>query len=202
MIRINLLKAEAKAPIIEEARVKGKKLPVSPSLALGLVLVIIAAVGIFQTNSINKERRLLSAAQDEKSKLGDVEAKLTKVEAQKTVIMKKINLISELKSFQEVALRIMDEISKTIPDWVWLEEVTCDNKKQIQIKGKALSNKLIADYISNLEASPTFEKVDLISSIQQTRGSERILEFLLTTNYVPPAPVNPPPKGTTGQETK
>jgi type IV pilus assembly protein PilN len=201
MIRINLLKAEAKAPVIEEARAKGRKLPVSPGLALGLVIVLIAAFAFFQTNSINKEKTLLGAAQDEKSKLGDVEAKLTQVEAQKTIIMKKINLISELKSFQEVALRTMDEISKTIPDWVWLDEVTCD-KKQIQIKGKALSNKLIADYISNLEASPTFEKVDLISSIQQTRGSERILEFLLTTNYVPPAPVNPSPKGGSGQEIK
>jgi type IV pilus assembly protein PilN len=201
MIRINLLKAEGKAPVIEEARVKGKKLPVSPGLALGLVIVLIFAFAIFKTNSINKERRLLGAAQDEKAKLGDVEAKLTQVEAQKTIIMKKINLISELKTFREGALRIMDDLSKNIPDWVWLEEVTYD-KKQVQIKGKALSNKLIADYISNLEASPTFEKVDLISSIQQTRGTERVLEFLLTTNYVPPAPVNPPPKGGPRQETK
>jgi hypothetical protein len=61
---------------------------------------------------------------------------------------------------------------------------------------------LIADYISNLEESPSFEKVDLISSIQQTRGSERILEFLLTTSYVPPAPVNPSSKGQSGQEIK
>lgn len=201
MIRINLLKAEGKAPVIEEARAKGRKLPVSPSLIIGLVLVLIAAVAIFQTNSINRERTLLDVAQNEKSKLGDVEAKLTKVEGQKIIVMKKINLISELQSFQEVALRIMDEISKTIPDWVWLEEVSCD-KKQVQIKGKALSNKLIADYISNLEASPSFEKVDLISSIQQTRGSEKILEFLLTTNYVSPAPVNPSSKGESGQEMK
>jgi Tfp pilus assembly protein PilN len=201
MIRINLLKAEAKGPVIEEARAKGRKLPVSPSLIIGLVLVLIAAVAIFQTNSINRERTLLSVAQDEKSKLGDVEAKLIKVEGQKIIIMKKINLMNELKSFQEVALRTMDEISKTIPDWVWLDEVTCD-KKQVQIRGKALSNKLIADYISNLEASPSFEKVDLISSIQQTRGSERILEFLLTTNYVSPAAVNPSSKGESGQEMK
>jgi len=204
MIRINLLKAEAKAPVIEEVRVKGRKLPVSPSLALGLVIILIAAFAFFLTNSINKEKTLLSVAQDEKSKLGNVEAKLITVEAQRTIIIKKINLINELKSFREVALRIMDEISKTIPDWVWLDEVTCD-KKQIQIKGKALSNKLIADYISNLEASPTFEKVDLISSIQQTRGGERVLEFLLTTNYVPPAPaaaVSTSPKGQSGQETK
>ena len=198
MIRINLLKAEAKAPVIEEVRVKGKKLPVSPSLILGLVIVLIGAVAYFQMHSINNEKILLNVAQDEKTKLGDVEAKLTKVEAQKAVIVKKISLISELQSFQGVALRIMDEISKTIPDWVWLTEVTCD-KKQVQIKGNALSNKLIADFISNLEASPIFEKVEIISSIQQTRANQKILEFLLTTNYVSPTAANPPPKGGSGQ---
>ncbi len=204
MIRINLLKAEAKAPVIEEVRVREKKLAVSPSLILGLVIILLTAVAFFQINSINREKTLLTLKTEEKAKLGDVEAKLNLFEKQRDIIMKKINLIRDLKSFQEVAVRIMDEISKTIPDWVWLDEVNYD-KQQIRIKGKALSNKLIADYISNLEASPIFAGVELISSIQQTRANDRFLEFLLTTNYVPPAPAkpaNPSAKGELGEEKK
>jgi Tfp pilus assembly protein PilN len=201
MIRINLLKAEAKAPIVEEVRISERKLPVSPSLILGLVIILIAAVAFIQTNSISREKNLFNLIQEEKSTLGDVEAKLTKVEAQRTTIMKKINLIRDLKSYQEVAVKIMDEISKDIPDWVWLDEITYD-KKQVRIKGKALSNKLIADYIDNLEASPTFERVELISSIQQTRGNERFLEFLLNANYVTLAAANPSLTAQSGEAKK
>ena len=40
----------------------------------------------------------------------------------------------------------------------------------IQIKGNALSNNLIADYIYNLESSPHFANVNLISSDPEDRG--------------------------------
>lgn len=199
MIRINLLKAEAKPPVIEVA--KKEKKAVSPSLIIGLVIIAAAAVGFYLTTAISKEKNLLDASREEKNKLGDIESKLDKVNAQKNIVMKKISLIQNLKSFQEVAVKIMDELSKNIPEWVWLTEVTYD-KKIVRIKGRAASNKLVADYISNLEASPNFENVELVSSIQQTIANERFQEFSLNTTYVPPAPANPPPNKEAEKEKK
>ncbi len=46
-------------------------------------------------------------------------------------------------------------MSRRLPDWVWLTEIIFDDKG-IQIKGKALSNNLIADYISSLENSAQY----------------------------------------------
>jgi type IV pilus assembly protein PilN len=181
MIRINLLKAEAKALPAEAA--KKEKKAVNPSMLFGLGLVVLVGVAFLQLRSVNKEKALLTQAENEKAKLQDVESKLKKVEAQKKVIEKKISLIGELKNYQQVAVRIMDEISQLVPSWVWLDEIAYDNKS-LQIKGKALSNSVIAEFISNMEKSTSFRNINLISSIQRTIGDSRVSEFSLTASYI------------------
>ncbi len=192
MIRINLLKpeAKAKAPAVEEIKIKEKRPLISPSLILGLVIIIAAVVAFYQLTSINRENNLLKATLEEKNKLGDVETKLERVEAQRNTIQKKIDLIRDLQSVKEAAVTIMDSINLDIPDWVWLNEVVYD-KKEIRIRGRALTNKQVAEFISRLEASPSIENVELISSIQQETRNERFLEFSLTARYVPPQPPVP-----------
>ena len=89
----------------------------------------------------------------------------------------------------------MDELSKHLPDWTWLTEVGYENMI-ITVKGNALSNNLVADYIFNLENSPVFKNVNLISSTQKTgqTGPEQYLEFSLNMEFVlPPGAVAAPP---------
>ncbi|MFW6160032.1 MAG: PilN domain-containing protein, partial [Acidobacteriota bacterium] len=50
--------------------------------------------------------------------------------------------------------------------------------------GRALSNNLIADYIFNLEESPYFQNIELISSTQRRERNDQFLEFALTLNYI------------------
>lgn len=201
MIRINLLKPEKKelkdipAVPTEEVKRAKKKLSIQQIAILGLI-VVIAVFFLTQRNAVNKERNLLRIAQDEKSKLQDVSAKLTKLKRQKETFERKINLISELRDHQAVAVDIVDELSKNIPEWVWLTEITYRSKR-VQLKGRALSNNLVADYIANLEASPHFENVNLISSSQKTARGSQFMEYSLTANVVlPTPPVSTPIKAT------
>ena len=86
----------------------------------------------------------------------------------------------------------MDELSKTLPEWVWLNGVSFDSKN-VQILGNALSNNLVADFIASLEDSPYFEGVNLISSTQRTQGNDQYLEFSLTAGVVNPKQMTAPP---------
>ena len=181
MIRINLLKPEAKELPVEEVRREIK--PPKISLIYILSLVAIAAFFFYQRSAISKERNLLEAAQEEKNKFKDVLVKLEKVEAQKRLFEKKINLIKQLKPHQQVAVTIMDEISKHLPYWIWLTETTYD-EQMVHIKGRAISNNLIADYIYSLETSPYFYNVNLISSTQRRVRDSQYLEFALNARYV------------------
>jgi type IV pilus assembly protein PilN len=197
MIRINLLKPESKefreGPAVPGPEFKAKKpFPLTSVFAL-LLLVVLAAAFFLQKKAISQEKDRLQAAQAEKKKLEYVIAKLDELSSQKAVFERKIGLIKQLRAQQDSAVVILDELSKRLPDWVWLTEVTYQGQ-MIQIKGNALSNNLIADYIYNLESSPHLSNVNLISSAQRTGRSAQFLEFSLTLNYLLPEAAQPPPQ--------
>ncbi len=196
MIRINLLKEEPKAPVAprEEEEVIKERKPFPMTSLLGLFFVIVVAVGFLQFNALKKERNLLNVVQEEKNKLRDVTSKLQTVREQQNLILRKISLINLLKSQQGVAVTIMDELSKHIPYWVWLTEVTF-SRQQVQIRGRAIDNNLIADYIYNLETSPYFQNVNLQSSTRRPGRGTEYLDFALTAQYVIPMISQPSIKG-------
>jgi type IV pilus assembly protein PilN len=197
MIRINLLKPESKefkeGPAVAGPEIRAKKaFPLSTIFTLAIIAVL--AAGFFlQKRMISQERDRLQAAQAEKKKLEYVITKLAELEKQKAVFERKIGLINQLRAQKDSAVTMMDEISKKLPDWVWLTEISSQGQ-QVQIRGNALSNNLIADYIYNLESSPHFANVNLISSTQKSGGGAQYLEFSLTLNYVLPEGALPPPQ--------
>jgi type IV pilus assembly protein PilN len=195
MIRINLFKTEKKeveqraAPL--EPVISVKKQPPRGPLVLLFIIIVIAALGVSQKRAIDREKRLLNAGKEEKKNLEPVLIKLDQVGQQKAFFERKIDLINELKAQQGRPVLIMEEISKDLPEWVWLTEATY-SRQSVQIKGRALSNVLISDYIDNLEKSELFENVGLLSSVQKTQGGDLYLEFTLTVGFPPPAePLRP-----------
>jgi len=186
MIRINLLKEEPKVPTApkEVGAVKERK-PFPMTSLLGLFFVIAVAVGFLQFNALKKEKTLLNVKLEEKNKLRDVTSKLQTVRDQQDLIVRKISLINLLKSQQGVAVNIMNELSKHIPYWVWLTEVNF-SRQQVQIRGRAVDNNLIADYIYSLETSPYFQNVNLQSSTRRRGRGNEYLDFALTATYIFP----------------
>lgn len=183
MIRINLLKPETK-DIREQVVTPGapeitdKKAPNLGNLVFLLLVVGLGAFYFLQQKAFDRENGLLAAAKQEKAKLQTVEARLEEQKRIRESLNRKITLIESLNAQRDLTPRLMDEFSRRLPEWVWLTEVTYD-AKGIQIKGKALSNNLIADYISSLESSAQIMNVNLISSTQRTAQRDEFLEFSL-----------------------
>jgi len=197
MIRINLLKPESK-DIREGPAAAGPEIKAKKAFPLGtifaVVIIALLAAGFFlQKRMISQERDRLQTAQAEKKKLEYVIAKLAELEKQKAVFERKIGLINQLRAQKDSAVVILDELSKKLPDWVWLTDLSAQGQT-IQMKGNALSNNLIADFIYNLEGSPHFANVNLISSTQKSGGGTQFLEFSLTLTYVLPEGALPPPQ--------
>jgi type IV pilus assembly protein PilN len=183
MIRINLLKPETKdlkeqlvtTGIPEEGAKKG---PNIGNLIFVALIIGLGAFYFFQRKAFDRENVLLAAARQEKTQLQYVEAKLEEQRKARESLDKKIKLIESLNAQRALAPRLMDELSRRLPEWVWLSELTYD-EKGLQIKGRALSNNLVADYISSLEASPQIMNVNLVSSTQKTTKQDQYLEFSL-----------------------
>jgi type IV pilus assembly protein PilN len=202
MIRINLLKPETKdvreqvttTGVTEE---KGRKGPNISNLIFLILVIGLGAFYFFQRKAFDRETLLLTTARAEKTKLQYVEAKLEEQRKARESLDRKITLIESLNAQRDLAPRLMDEFSRRLPEWVWLTEIVYD-AKGIGIKGRALSNNLIADYISNLESSPQIMNVNLVASTQKTVQGDQYLEFSLraTVEKKPepvPAPAAPEP---------
>lgn len=183
MIRINLLKPETK-DIREQVTTQGvveegsKKGPNIGSLIFLILIIGLGALFFFQKKAFDRENALLATARKDKAALSYVEAKLEQQRQARASLDQKITLIEDLNAQRDLAPRLMDELSRRLPEWVWLTEVVYD-AKGIQIKGRALSNNLIADYISALEDSPQVMNVNLVSSTQRTTQRDQYLEFSL-----------------------
>jgi type IV pilus assembly protein PilN len=191
MIRINLLKpgqkeireAPSAAPVMEF-----KEKRQQPLFALILVGAVIAIAALFfiQRGEINKEQDLLAKAQEEKRSLQYVVAKLEELQQQREVLKRKIDLIIRLQAEQPSAVLIMDDLSKMLPDWVWLTDASYDSGI-ITIKGRTMNNTLLSDYIGNLMQSPYLNNVSLISSVIRRQRNDTFYEFSMSAQFIPPA---------------
>ena len=205
MIRINLLKPETKeireTPAEGAPEYKGSKRPNIGSMIFLLLIIALAGAFFYQKRLVDTEKAKLEEVKREKKELQYVVAKLDELQKRKDSLEMKIGLITNLKAQQELAIHTMDEMSKLLPEWVWLTETSYDSRS-IQIKGNSLSNNLIADYISSLENSPYFEGVNLISSTQKKTQTNQYLEFSLTASIVNPNAPKPLPVPAKESKTK
>jgi type IV pilus assembly protein PilN len=205
MIRINLLKPERKeireTSIAPTPEFKEKRQQPFAALIVLLALVVIVGLFFYQKDALTKENVLLRDAQAEKKSLQDVVVKLDELQKQRNLFERKIRVITQLQSRQENAVIVMDELSKHLPNWVWLTELSF-SAQEIRVKGRAVSNNLIADYIFNLEESPHFRNVNLISSTQRRVRNNQYLEFALTAIFVGPSLTSPASEGLTEGEIK
>jgi type IV pilus assembly protein PilN len=191
MIRINLLKPERKEVGEAPAAAAPREIKERGNQSLfGLIplaaVIAVAALFFFQRSAIKKEQNLLEQARQEKQSLQYVVAKLEELESQREILQRKIDLIVRLQAEQPSAVIIMDELSQKLPDWVWLTDATFRNGL-VNLKGRAITNTLLSDYIENLEGSPYLSGVQLISSIQRRVRNDSYYEFTLAANFVSPA---------------
>jgi type IV pilus assembly protein PilN len=212
MIRVNLFKAEKKtfedqppgpegeAPDKKTKEKAASKKIKTPAVNLIIVagLVLLGALAYSQKRTLDEERALLSDAQDEQRRLQPVINKLEEIDWQKQYMVKKIALITELRIMQGTAVRVLDAMSRAIPDWVWLTEATL-NKTSLQIHGRALTNVLISDYVRNLNEVGLFESVGIINTQQRAEGNNQFIEFTVSAVLPPPIPPAAPAKPKPGR---
>ncbi len=158
MIRINLL-TEARAAAAR------KKTPFLPSggrlnnlILLGGAAAGLLYIGVTALALTSKSRHLdedIGRAQEEVARLKSIIEEVRGYEQKKASLESKIQLINNLKTNQRGPVRLMDEISRALPDLVWLTELTVSGN-QVSLKGRTLSPNAVATYLENLKKSPFF----------------------------------------------
>ena len=205
MIRINLL-TEAKAAA---ARKKGPFLPAGAKLnnllffgAFGLGVAYVVIMGLTLLSRRSQLEEEIVKARLEADRLKSIIEEVKEYEDKKASLEAKIQLINALKTNQKGPVRLMDEVSKALPDLVWLTTIDVAGN-QITMRGKTLSPNAVATYLENLKKSPFFAE-PVFKSLGQDGGAGSTYSWEMTLIFNPSAVLasSPQPAPTPSAEKK
>lgn len=193
MIRINLL-TEARAAA---AKKKGPALPTGAKLN-NLLLIGGLALGLIYIGTMflvlsSKKRDLdeeIGKAREEVARLKSIIDEVKGYEDKKRSLEEKIALINSLKTNQKGPVRLMDEVSKALPDLVWLTEMQMQGD-QLTLKGKTLSPNAVATYLENLKKSPYFAE-PVFKNLGREAGPQGIYAWEMSVTFTHGKPVSAP----------
>ena len=86
-----------------------------------------------------------------------------------------------LRAAQKSPVHMLDEVSKALPDYVWLTQMD-ETRGSLIFGGQSNSLAAVADFISALQTSGWFPQVELVTS--QERNT--LVSFTLQGNFVDP----------------
>jgi type IV pilus assembly protein PilN len=184
LIRINLL-TEAKAAA---AKKKGPALPTGAKLnnliligGLVLGLIYIGTMGLVLTSQRRHLDEEIGKAREEVARLKSIIDEVKSYEDKKAALEAKIALIKSLKTNQKGPVRLMDEVSKALPDLVWLTELQVQGNL-MTLKGKTLSPNAVATYLENLKKSPYFAE-PVFKNLGREGGPQGIYSWEMTVIF-------------------
>ncbi|VAX30606.1 hypothetical protein MNBD_NITROSPIRAE02-626 [hydrothermal vent metagenome] len=158
MIRINLLPVKRKK----------KPKPVPGFIIATVIATVIVLVGVLFTYvNIKEEVKSLQAKKtSNEQKLQDLKKKLKALENYETLVKaveRKKGVILQLRKNQGVPVRLMDELSKNLPNGIWLKELKVKGNL-VDIEGYAFTNSDVVKYVNRLKKSSLFSSVYLAES--------------------------------------
>jgi len=187
LIRINLL-SEAR---VVAARKRAPLIPTGAKLnnflffggfGLGLAYVVVMGLTLLSRRSQLDEE--IVKARLEADRLRSIIEEVKEYEDKKASLEAKIQLINALKTNQKGPVRLMDEISKALPDLVWLTQLELSGNT-VAIKGKTLSPNAVATYLENLKKSPFF--AEPVFKLLGQDGNSGTYSWEMTLNFIPSA---------------
>jgi len=192
MIKINLL-AEGKRPVVSRkskavlggggggAREVGNLLLVG-----GVVLGLLAAGGwlFWVQGKLKQKEKEVQAAQREVEELKQVIQEVDDYKIKKAELERKIDVINGLKANQRGPVQIMDQVSRSLPELLWLSNMDV-TASTINLKGSAFNMSAVANFIDNLDKVDEFAEPILNDATQKvSRGAKtELYEFKVNLGY-------------------
>lgn len=183
MIRINLL--EQRRP---EKGEKKAAMPVDRLTVGGIVLVVLLTA-IFVgwkwyslSHRLDQLKREIAQAEQERKELTKALEAVDEYQAKKEALQQRVQLISDLKRKQKVPVHLLDQVSRQLPDYLWLEHLT-EKDGHVQIQGKATTYNAVSNFYNNLKNSPWFSDVVLGNTRRVPEG----VSFQLSCRFRPVA---------------
>lgn len=204
MIKINLLEVEKeRRPKSAAAAAPGA----APTTLMAILIFGGAAAGFaghywVKNNQLNALQKDVVEKRQKKKELEPYIKRVDELEARRNELAKKNHAIEELRSQRTIPVHILDEMSRALPEYLWLTSLVLKGAT-LSIDGETLQEQAIPTFMKNLEASEFLGSIRLIQTTQiniSTGSQTKSTSFKLSatiTNPFKPKPIEEPSKTTT-----
>jgi type IV pilus assembly protein PilN len=179
MIKINLLPTKRKPP--------RKVTELQKQLIIGVI--VSAAVGggmllyFFNLNGkIAARQQMRQQAQARVAQQDNMLKEVKNVEEERKKVTEKIGIIEQLKKNQQGPVRLLDEISRALPNGVDLTSLV-ETAGNINLEGEAFTNEDVVKYVDNLKTSPYLTDLYLLETSRTNREGYDFYKYKLQMKY-------------------
>ena len=102
----------------------------------------------------------ISEANQERERLKEILKKGEEFKVQRELLKRKVELITQLKKNQAVPVHLLDQVSRNLPEFLWLEQLN-EQSNLVTLAGKATNYNAVSNLYNNLRDSSFFEDVVL-----------------------------------------
>ena len=168
MIRINLLGGEKQKVKKAAAFDPGRQI----TLICSLILVLAAAgIGWWYWTLEQQSQQLdtdIAAAEQEAARLRTLLTEVTQFEARRAQLQQRVTLIEQLRSGQSLPVQLLDHISRSVPETLWLTQLE-QAGTEVTIEGRSTTQVALADFVSNLgNGSLLVRPIEIVNSQTET----------------------------------
>ena len=148
-----------------------------------LLLAVLAGLGYWflQKRALDARQDIVDQRTVEAKKLEAIIKEVEDYQKRKDSLQQRIDLINQLKQNQKGPVRIMDQISRDLPDLVWLDRMDISGGR-ISLAGRGLNPNAIALFVENVKNDPYFEEPQL-GTMAQVSSAPVVYSFDMTFGF-------------------
>ncbi len=189
MIRINLL------PVREARRqANARQQGVFIGIAATAALIVCVGAYFWMAAKISSEQHQIQLAKAELRELEAVQKKVDEFTREREEIENKLQVIAKLESVRSGPVRLMNELADRIPQRVWLTKAVAKGGA-LELEGYSMDAEIVATFLTGLEESPVFSKVELQETNLNDLEGLKVNKFKVSSTYpyVSPESLMPAP---------
>jgi type IV pilus assembly protein PilN len=201
MIRINLLGVERQKTRKAMAFDIGQTVTLASSLIL---VATVLGVGWWFWSLREESSRVdaeLVAAQQEAARLQSLLGEVQQFEQQRARLQQRVALIEQLRSGQSIPVQLLDHVSRSVPDMLWLTSMQ-QEANQVTIEGRSTTLIALSDFVGNLAGGELLQKpIEIVNSQVQPAGgtgaqaTPELIQFAVRAQITTPQQAAAQPAG-------
>ena len=199
MIRINLLGGERHKAKKAFAFDPGAQMTVVCSLILVLG---VSGIGFWYWSLTSESSQLdqeLAVAQRDAARLASILTEVKQFEGRQQQLQQRVSLIQQLRRGQSVPVELLDHVSRSLPDTLWLNTLE-ETGANVTIEGRSTTLIALSDFVGNLGSSALIKKpIEIVNSVVEpapagTPVSGDVIRFTVKATLAEQAsdPARPP----------